>query len=494
MSARFFVRLLLAGVIATSIGIFVSRDSSALAGQGNLPIDIGQSVLINATKMIEEGRQTFRYDTFGDEAYWGGQLHLNDAISGAAQGGVGGGLSPRAALALGLKVDVDALLPDVQEKLKTGTVDLDSPATTLDLLRSRAVVGLTGFFDTSGHLASVGIQCALCHSTVDNSIVQGVGHRLDGLANHDLNIGGIVAASPDLQPVANVLGTDVATVRQVLNSWGAGKFDAELFLDGKAFNPEQVSHGVVTGRNVSGATLIPDAAGLAGYNQHTWTGGWGTVSYWNAFVANLEMRGIGTFFDPRLDDATRWPIAARNRFGHVQVAPDDDRITAKLPALHFYQLAIPVPNPKPGEDFSPQAAQRGDELFSGKAKCNSCHVEPLWTEPGWNLHKPQEIGIDSFEADRAPDGAYKTQNLAGLFIRERGLYMNPANKGRFYHDGRFATLLDVVNHYDAHFQLQLTDNEKLDLVEYLKSLPTEEETGTTLTSARTNRAGKLPGR
>jgi len=179
---------------------------------------------------------------------------------------------------------------------------------------------------------------------------------------------------------------------------------------------------------------------------------------------NLEMHGQGTFFDPRLDNAQQFPIAARNRFGHLRTPPDQDRITPKLAALHFYQLSLPVPVPRPGEDFSPQAAQRGDELFSGKARFNECHVEPLWTEPGWNLHKAEEIGIDSFQAERASDHAYKTQNLAGLFIRERGLFMNPANKGRFFHDGRFAILLDVVNHYNIHFNLQLTDNEKLDLV------------------------------
>jgi hypothetical protein len=259
-------------------------------------------------------------------------------------------------------------------------------------------------------------------------------------------------------------------VRRVLNSWGPGKFDAELFLDGKAFNPQQVSHGVVTGMNVSGATMIPNAYGLAGFNQHTWTGAWGTVSYWNALVANLELRGIGTFFDPRLDNADQFPIAARNRFGHVRTPPDEDRITSKLPALHFYQLALPAPKPKAGRDFAATAARRGESLFVGKARCNDCHVKPLWTEPGWNLHKPEEIGIDSFQADRGPDGVYKTQNLAALFVRELGLFMRPENKGRFYHDGRFKTLLDVVNHYDVQFNLDLTDGEKRDLVEYLKSL------------------------
>jgi hypothetical protein len=231
-----------------------------------------------------------------------------------------------------------------------------------------------------------------------------------------------------------------------------------------------MTDGVVTGTNVPGATLIPNAYGLAGFNQHTWIGAWGSVPYWNAFVAVLEMHGKGTFFDPRLDNTAIFPIAAENGFGHIRTNPDDDQITSKLPALQFYQLALPSPVPVAGVDFDATAAARGDTLFSGKAKCNNCHAEPLWTEPGWNLHKPSNIGIDSFEADRAPNGLYKTMNLGGIFVRENGKFMKPENKGRFYHDGHFKTLLDVVNHYDKHFALGLSAGEKSDLVEYLKSL------------------------
>ncbi len=420
--------------------------------------------------MLSEGRRIFRFDTFGDEAFWGDSLRLHEAIEGARLGGVGPGVSPRAALNAGLKVDVDALPRSLVDQLRAGQVNLDDPATTLALLRLNAVVGVTGFFNERGTLRSIGLQCAICHSTVNNSLTFGIGNRLDGWANRDLNIGAVAALAPNLQPVADLLGVEVTTVRRVLNSWGPGKFDAQLFLDGKAFNPQQVSHGVVTGTNVSGATLNPNAFGLAGFNQHMWTGSWGTVSYWNAFVANLELHGKGTFFDPRLDDAAQFPVAARNRLGHIQTPPEEDRITSKLPALHFYQLAIPAPVPNPGVDFDSGAARRGDALFVGKARCNDCHVKPLWTEPGWNLHKPEEIGIDSFQADRAPDRAYKTQNLAALFVRERGLFMRPENKGRFYHDGRFATLLDVVNHYNIQFNLGLSEQEKRELVEYLKSL------------------------
>src|SRR5262249_49972193 len=207
-----------------------------------------------------------------------------------------------------------------------------------------------------------------------------------------------------------------------------------------------------------------------GFNQHTWTGAWGTVTYWNAFVANIEMHGQGTFFDPRLNDAKKFPVAAKAGFGNLRHNPDEDKITKKLAALHFYQLAIPSPKPQRGVDFNNAAAVRGDKLFAGKAKCNTCHVEPLWTEPGWNLHTPEELGIDAFQANRSPDRTYKTMNLAGLFVRERGLFMKAQNKGRYYHDGRFATLLDVVESYNTRFNLGLTDQEKGDLVEYLKSL------------------------
>ena len=439
-----------------------------------LPENKGQinkdPVINNADQMVLQGREIFRSDTFGDEAFWGDTLKIHQAIAGSANGGLGPGVSPNTALAVGLKVDVDSLPQPLIQKLKQGKVDLNDPATTLALLKLDAVVGLKGSFDTNGNIKSIGITCALCHSTVDDSFASGIGHRLDGWANRDLNVGAIVNLSPDLTPVAELLNTKENTVREVLNSWGPGKFDAELFLDGKAFNPKQVTDGVVTGNDVSGATLIPNAYGLAGFNQHTWTGAWGSIPYWNALVANLEMHGIGTFFDPRLDNAAKFPIAAANGFGHKRTNPDDDQITSKLPALQFYQLALPSPVPQAGVDFDKDAAERGDALFSGKAQCNNCHAEPLWTEPGWNLHTPSEIGIDSFQADRAPDGVYKTMNLGGIFVRENGKFMKPENKGRFYHDGRFKTLLDVVNHYDKRFSLGLTSGEKSDLVEYLKSL------------------------
>jgi hypothetical protein len=430
-------------------------------------------IFANAMEKIKQGRQVFRFDTFGDEAFWGGMLRLHEAIEGARFGGVGPGVSPSKALAVGFKIDIDALPSSLVSQISSGAVNLNDPAVTLALLKLNAVVGVTGIFNGSGALQSIGIQCAFCHSTVDNSAPslcfgtitpnQGtgcIGHRLDGWPNRDLNVGAIVALAPNLTPFSSLLGVSVRTVKEVLNSWGPGKFDAELILDGKAFNPTQITDVMVTGTNVAGATLIPPAFGLGGVNLHTWTG-WGSVPHWNAFVANLEMHGTGRFWDPRLNNAAQFPIAAAHGFGDLpHISPDDDRITSKLSDLQFYQLAIPSPQPPPGS-FDPAAADRGDELFSGKAKCNNCHVEPLWTDPGWNLHQPSEICIDSFQADRAPDLRYRTSPIGAIFTHL---------KGGFYHDGRFSTLAKVIDHYNTCLNLNLSSGEKNDLINYLLSL------------------------
>jgi hypothetical protein len=408
-------------------------------------IDDENSLALASERVLMEGRHTFRFDTFGDEAFWGDTLRLHEAIEGSALGGVGPGVSPRSALAVGLKVDVAALPETLVEDLRAGRVDLDSPATTVALLKLNAVVGVTGFFKGTA-LRSIGIQCALCHSTVDNSLAAGIGHRLDGWGNRDLNVGAIVALAPDLSAVAMLLQTDQATVRKVLGAWGPGKFDAELLLDGKGFRPD----------GKTAATLIPPAFGLAGVNLHTWLG-WGSVTHWNAFVANLEMHGQGTFFDPRLSDPSQFPVAARAGFDNVR--HDPDLVSAKLAALHVYQLALEAPG-APAGSFDPSAAARGKELFETK-QCASCHVPPTYTEPGWNVHTPQELGIDDFQANRGPTRGYRTAPLKALWTHL---------KGGFYHDGRFATLRDVVDHYDTQFLLHLSEQEKTDLVEYLKSL------------------------
>ncbi len=437
-------RLLTIAAGTVILALFWLASEQRIRAAGDPPTN---SAELNALSKVKDGRKIFRYDTFGDQTFWGDALKLHQAIAGANLGGVGPGVSPSTALAVGLKVDVDALPETLQRQLAAGQVDLNAPATTLALLQLNAVVGVTGFFDQQQRLTSMGIQCALCHSTVDNSFAAGIGHRLDGWPNRDLNVGAIINLAPNLSPFANALQVDEATVRTVLQSWGPGKFDAELLMDGKAFRPD----------GKSAATLLPAAFGLGGVNLHTYTG-WGSVPYWNAFVANLEMQGSGRFYDPRLNDANTFPVAARLGFANIQA--DQDLITGKLAALQFYQLALPVPKPAPSS-FDTAAAARGKSLFAGKANCATCHVPPLFTEPGWNQHAPAEIGIDDFQANRSPDKRYRTTPLGGLFTRA---------KGGFYHDGRFADLSAVVDHYDQHFGLNLTPAEKTDLVEYLKSL------------------------
>jgi hypothetical protein len=409
--------------------------------------DADRTISANASRMLSEGRQIFRFDTFGSEAFWGDALQLHKAIAGAKNGGVGGGVSPKTALSVGLKVDAEALPPELVSQIKAGKVDLDDPATTLALLKLNSVVGVTGFFDAGGKIKSIGIQCAFCHSTVDDSFAPGIGKRLDGWANRDLNVGAIVSLAPNLKPFTDLLGVDAGTVRKVLASWGPGRFDAELDKDGKALRPDGKQAG----------TLIPPAFGLAGVNLHTWTG-FGSVPYWNAYVGVTEMHGSGTFFDRRLADRAQFPVSAKS--GQADVRGKPDRVTSKLAALHFYQLAIPAPTP-PAGSFDAAAAGRGKGVFEGKGRCASCHVPPLFTEPGENLHSPAEMGVDSFQADRSPTHKYRTAPLAGLWSHQ---------KGGFYHDGRFATLNDVIEHYDSHFRLSLSDREKRDLVEYLKSI------------------------
>jgi hypothetical protein len=401
--------------------------------------DYDPQIIENARAMLAEGRNTFRNDTFGDEAFWGDTLQLHRAIES--------GVSPKTALAVGLKVDSEALPDDLLAKLRRNEVNLDDPATTVALLKVNAVVGVQGFFEESGRMKSMGITCALCHSTVDNSVSAGIGKRLDGWANRDLDVGKIVSLAPNLDPFAKLLGVDVETVKKVLLSWGPGKYDAELDKDGKAFRPD----------GKPAATLLPPAFGLAGVNLHSYTG-FGSVTYWNSYVANTQMHGSGTYFDARLKEADQFPIAAKSGSWNTRGKPD--RITPKLAALHYYQLSLPAPQPPEGS-FDRTAFRRGQTLFEGKAKCATCHVPPLFTEPGNNLHTPAEIGIDGFQAERSPTKSYRTTPLRGLWSHQ---------KGGFYHDGRFPTLAEVVDHYDRQFKLQLSAEEKKDLMQFLLGL------------------------
>jgi hypothetical protein len=453
----------LAGVAGLLLlgGILFNGTVSAFSGAALTPLSPAQA---NAMRLVTQGEQVFRFDTFGDQAVWGGVLGLQKVIEGARFGGIGPGISPKEALALGLKVDATAIPAKVAAAIKAGKVNLNDPAVTLILLRLNAVVGIKAFFNANGSLSSVGITCAICHSTVDDSFAPGIGKRLDGWPNQDLNVGAIVAAAPNLTPLERSLHVDAATLKKVLLGWGPGKFNAELDIDGKAFGPD--------GTSGSAATRIPSAFGKDGQNLHTWEGGWGSVSYWNAFVANLEMHGIGNFFDPRLDNKAKFPLAAAAGFGHthpyvgegvlpVPAKPTGlpDQTTEALRALDLYQRSLPVPKPPPGS-FDPAAAARGAKIFNGIGTCSSCHMGSLGTAPGYNAVAPARICTDSFQADRGPDGTYVIAPLQALFTR---------SKRGFYHDGRFKTLLDVVNHYNSCFKLNLSALQKSDLVQYLKS-------------------------
>ena len=395
--------------------------------------------------LIAQGKEIFRFDTFGDEDFWSGLLHIDKAILGAANGGFGPGVSPAAALNVGLKVDVDALPAEVIAGIESGALSLNDPATTIALLRLNAVVGVKGFFNQDNVLQAVGITCASCHSTVDDSYMPGVGKRLDGWPNRDLDVGGIISLTDNALPIANMLHVSEPTLRSVLDLWGPGKFAAVLFMDGKAFNTE-------TGKVA--ANLMPAAFGLKDIELTTYTG-WGDITYWNAFVANLEMHGKGNFSDPRLNDP-KYPIAVENGFYNVTNNPD--LITSKLPALKAYQHSIDAPKP-PAGSFNQAMAGRGKSIFITKGECATCHPLPLLADN--KLHSYTELGIDNFEASRSPTGMYRTTPLGGLFAR---------TKGGFYHDGQFATLRDVIDHYNDHRALNLTITEKRDLEEYLKSL------------------------
>src|SRR3954464_4381268 len=434
----------LMGVCALAGGALfnVSAQSQTTASSAKPP-----NATEHGASLVSQGRQIFRFDDFGDDKFWSGALRVEGARAGRRLGGVGRGVSPKTALSVGLKVDANALPKSVLSALKAGKVDLNSPATTLALIKLNAVVGVKPHLSRSGRLTSVGLTCAVCHSTVNNRIAPGIGSRLDGWPNRDLNVGAIISLAPNLKPVTDLLGVDAATVKKVLAAWGPGKFDAELFLDGKGFRPD----------GKTAATLIPPAYGLAGVNLHTYTG-WGSIPYWNAFVAVLEMHGQGNFFDERLDDAAKFPVAARNRMGHTRF--NGDKVRYKLPALQAYQLSLAAPKPR-SSSFNAAAARRGKAIFDGKGRCASCHMPPTFSEPGHNLHAPAQICTDDFQAKRSPTNGYRTTPLGGLGTR---------TKGGYYHDGRYQTLGQVVQHYNSCFGLNLTAREQSDVVQYLKSL------------------------
>ena len=344
---------------ASCVLAFVCAAEPAPAQTGGAAFDTAATN--HATQMLKDGRKIFRFDTFGSEAFWGDTLQLHKAIAGAKNGGVGPGVSPKTALSVGLKVDADALPEAMKNQIKAGKVNLDDPATTIALLKLNAVVGVTAFANPDGSVRSMGIQCAFCHSTVDNSFAPGIGKRLDGWANRDLNVGAIVSLAPNLKPFTDLLGVDTETVKKVLASWGPGRYDAELDKDGKAFRPDGKQAG----------TLIPPAFGLAGVNLATWTG-FGSVTYWNAYVAATQMHGVGDVLRSPLQQQGAVPGVGQERLGqHAQCAgPDDGEAggAALLPALDpAAESAAPAPSTRP-----PSSAARRSSPVRESARPATC--------------------------------------------------------------------------------------------------------------------------
>jgi mono/diheme cytochrome c family protein len=355
------------------------------------------------------GQEIFRFDTFGDEQLWTDQLRMHKVIESS--------IDPITALGLGLKVDADALPDSVRQGILDGSIDLTDPATTVALIKLDAVVGIVGKVEKKrgrDRLIEVGTTCALCHSTVDDSFAPGIGSRLDGWSNTDLDPGKIIAASPAVS----------AEAKAVYNSWGAGFYDPRFNIDG-----------------LSTPLVIPPAYGLAGVDLETYTGE-GPISYWNSYVAVTQMGGRGNFSDPRLG---------------INIVHKRDLVTPKLPALLDYQLSLAAP-PAPAGSFDVAATARGKAVFA--ENCARCHVPPTYTDVNLGiLHDADETGMDPAYAQRTTTGQYRTTPL-------RALWQHPP----YFHDGSAATLADVVEHYSAELNLGLTDQQKLDLVEFLKSI------------------------
>ena len=378
--------------------VLVSCNSDRITGINEGPLD---------PALVAQGKTVFRLDTYGDESFWTDTLQLNQAIQNS--------VSPKTALAVGLKVDVDTLPAAVKAALQAGQVNLDDPATTVTLLKLGAVVGVIGTVDANNNLTSVGITCAFCHSTVDNSFAPGIGHRQDGWPNHDLNVGAIVALSPVLP----------APAKAVYNSWGPGMYDPRFNIDGQNM-----------------PVVIPAAFGLRHVAKEIYTGD-DTISYWNKYVAVTQMHGQGQFFDPRIDVA-------------VIYAPD--LVTPKLPSLFEYEVSLTAPA-VPASAYDAAAAERGAALFNGAAHCSTCHAGATRTDAATTLHAASETGMDPVTAMRSATGRYRTTPLRGLLAN-----------GPYFHDGSAKTLANVVAHYDTALSLGLTAEQQADLTEYLKSL------------------------
>jgi mono/diheme cytochrome c family protein len=385
--------------------LFVSTLASSISGSAAVTLSSDDQ------DEIKEGQQIFRYDTFGDEQQWTDRLRMHEVIESS--------IDPLTALGLGLKVDVEALPDEVLTAIAMGQVDLEDPATTLALIKLDAVVGIVGKVEAvegRDRLLRVGVTCALCHSTVDDSFAPGIGRRLDGWPNVDLDPGAIIAASPAVP----------AKAKEVYRSWGPGKYDPRFNIDG-----------------LSTPLVLPPAYGLAGVDKETYTGD-GSVSYWNRYVAVTQMGGQGSFNDPELG---------------IHIVRKPDLVQRKLGPLRRYQFSLEKPVPEEGS-FDAGAAARGEKVFHGAGKCATCHVPPLYTDSKLKvLDAGRETGMEPAYAKRTKTGRYRTTPLRGL-----------ATHAPYFHDGSAATLDDVVEHYDEVLGLELEEQEKLDLVEFLKSL------------------------
>jgi hypothetical protein len=400
----------LVGVAGVLVMIGCEDDTRPTEPTALRPALLAQGPLNPA--LVAQGKTIFRFETYGDETFWTDTLRLHEVIRT--------GVSPTTALSVGLKVDVDALPPQVKAGLAAGTIDLKDPATTVALLKLGAVLGVVGHVDASNTLTGVGITCAFCHSTVNNSFAPGIGERLDGWPNRDLNVGAIIALSPALN----------AAQKAVYNSWGPGMYDPRFNVDGK---------------NIP--VVIPPAFGLRHVRREIYTGD-DTISYWNAYVAITQMHGHGHFADPRIG---------------VEVNNPPDLVSSRLKPLRVYQFSLETPEPRAGS-FDPAAARRGHAVFNGGAGCARCHLGSTYTDVNaGRLHTAAEVGQDPVYALRSVTKLYRTTPL-------RGLWHPPQLKGPYFHDGNAGTLADAVDHYVQLFGLSLTAQQKADLVEYLKTL------------------------
>ena len=401
IAGRKAIALVLIGAALTALNSCARKDAAE--------IDTAAGVVGITADPIDEGRQTFRFETFGNEQFWTDTARMHEVIARS--------VSPATALKVGLKVDADAIPAEVATAIKEGKVDLNSPATTITLLKLNAVVGLKGtvtLVNGKDSLVGLGITCALCHSNVDNSFSPGIGRRRDGWANHDLNIGAIVALSPAITPAQ----------KAVYSSWGPGKYDPRYNLDGK-----------------NTPLILPPVYGLATVTNETYTAD-GPISYWNAYVAVTQMHGRGNFSDPRLN---------------ISVNQSPDVVTPKLPSLRNYQLSLETPSP-PAGSFDTTAAASGRALFT--ASCAGCHVDATSTDNNTGvLHTPAETGMDAAYAERTVNKKYRTTPLRALW-----------QHAPYFHDGSAKTLAAVVDHYNRALTLRLSNEDRRNLVEYLKSL------------------------